>query len=526
MRSWSLAVVFFGSLLALPLACSDEERPLVNDLPGQEDGTGNLRDAGPGGDGAVQGDPASITHLSTNCGTVACGIMGIKRSGFQELADVSFVVKDSGGAPLTGIDVTFELESAPQGTAFLDPGSGTGGAASVTVKTDATGKATAKVESGVTLGVFSVVATVTGNTLQAKSPAIGIRGVTPANRGFTIQCANKNLAAYADNLPPKPLKTVCTVTLVDRFNNPVGKPTTINLKVEAGSIPSSVQSTPFNVTGANPEEGKATVEFNTVGAFPAVDVPALAGELSAGSMNQRDGLVTVLAYAAGEEAFDDNNSNGQWDAGENFVDQGEPFVDSNDNNQWDPGEFYADVAPSNGQYDAANGIWDKQTTIWTTTYILYSGFMTRLRVADSTDDDAYITSAFFPIGGSKRLLASFADARFNPPQAGSATSFAFTRTGTTRGNATATNSAALDGYGFELTRALYDADNAATPCSASLARCQWLTKFSFGGSPFTQGISVNVTGNAAPALNQTGAFTFSASVHGTPVEHSFPVTFE
>lgn len=133
------------------------------------------------------------------------------------------------------------------------------------------------------------------NTLQTKSPAIGVRGGTPANRGFTLQCGLKNLAAYVDPLLPKPLKTTCTATLIDRFNNPVGKPTTINLKVEAGAIPSSVQSTAFTPMGTNNEEGRAVVDFGTVGTFPALDVAAMAGEPSAGSVNQRDGLVTVLS---------------------------------------------------------------------------------------------------------------------------------------------------------------------------------------------------------------------------------------
>jgi hypothetical protein len=528
MRLSSLGLAFVGSLAVLPLACSSGDRPQVSEpddrtkIDGGRVGTdGGDTDEDAGDGGLVQGEPASIAHLSTICGTIACGIMGIKRSGFQELADVSFVVKDSVGKPVSGVEVTFELESPPQGTEFLDPGNG-GGGATVKIKTDAAGKATAKVQSGVTLGVFSVMATVNAG-LQAKSPAIGVRGVTPANRGFTLQCGLKNLAAYADALPPKPLKTTCTATLVDRFNNPVGKPTTINLKVEAGAIPSSVQSTPFNATGANPDEGKATVEFNTVGTFPALDVAPMAGEASLGSLNQRDGLVTVLAYVAGEEAFDDNNSNGQWDAGENFIDQGEPFVDSNDNNQWDPGEFYADVAPSNGKYDPPNMIWDKQTTIWTTTFILYSGLMSRSRIAD---DSGPVAAVNVPIGATKKVYASFADDRFNPPQAGAVTTFAFARSGGTRGGATAANEGVLDGYGFALSRALYDADNPSEGCSATVARCQWLTKFSFASTGFTLGTTATLTGAAGAPAASNQELTFTATVHGTKVEHKIGALFE
>lgn len=401
-----LAVV----IASAPVACSSgSARP---DAGGDVFGEGGLtpREGGlaDSSDAALPGVPADIAHFSTICGTTACGIMGIKKSGFQELADVSFIVKDSVGKPVSGVDVKFELESPPSGTEFLgDSGDGgTAGVSSVTIKTDSNGKATARVQSGVTLGVFVVTATVVGTNppLQAKSPAIGVRGVTPANRGFSLQCATKNLAAYIDPLPPHPLKTSCVITLVDRFNNPVGKPTTVNLKVEAGAIPSSVQSAPFNPAGSNTDEGKATVDFSTVGTFPPVDVTPQATEPSGPSGNQRDALVTVLAYVAGEEAFDDNNSNGQWDPGENFIDQGEPFVDANDNNVWDPGEFYADVAPSNGKYDPPNKVWDKQTTIWTTTYILYTGTMSQVEF----NPPGNITAT---VGSTQMITASFADAR-------------------------------------------------------------------------------------------------------------------
>jgi hypothetical protein len=532
MRIPSLTLALFGSLavLAAPLACSGVgERPPPG-ANGGSSGTGVFDSGGGGGgggdsgDAGEQGEPADIAHASTICGTVACGIMGIRKSGFQELADVSFVVKDSAGKPVSGVQVKFELESPPQGTEFLgdsaDGGTPSAGSSTVTIKTDATGKATARVQSGVTLGVFAVTASVNAN-LQAKSPAIGVRGVTPANRGFTLQCALKNLAAYADALPPKPLKTTCTATLVDRFNNPVGKPTTVNLKVEAGAIPSSVQSTAFNATGSNPDEGKASVEFSTVGTFPALDVPPLTGESSEQRPNQqifnpRDGLVTVLAYVAGEEAFDDNNSNGQWDVGENFIDQGEPFVDSNDNNQWDPGEFYADVAPSNGQYDPPNEKWDKQTTIWTTTYVLYSGYMVRSEIIDPAVN--------VPVGATKKVYASFADDRFNPPQSGAVTTYTFARTGV-RGGATAVFEPVLDGYGFALSRALYDATDPSVGCSATVARCQWLTKFSFG-TPYTLGTTATLTGAAAAGTGETAELTFGATVHGVKVEHTSTAFFQ
>ena len=527
--SFAVVGVLAALVAAAPLACSSGDAHPSPEVAGNggeggvTGGEGGLRDAG--ADVVAQGEPADIAHLSTICGTVACGIMGIKKSGFQELADVSFVVKDSVGKPVSGVPVTFELESPPQGTEFLGDSGADGGAGvpTVTIKTDSAGKATARVQSGVTLGVFTVKASVTP-TLQARSPAIGVRGVTPANRGFNLQCTNKNLAAYVDPLPPHLWKTSCTVTLIDRFNNPVGKPTTINLKVEAGAIPSSVQSTAFSPTGTNADEGKAVVDFSTIGAFPPKDVPPMAGERSgvnalnnALTDNPRDGLVTILAYVAGEEAFDDNNSNGKWDPGENFIDQGEPFVDRNDNNVWDAGEFYADVAPSNGQYDPPNKVWDKQTTIWTTTYILYTGIMTR---SAYTIDSPLVA----PVLSSQQLYVGFADDRFNPPPAGATTVFTFSRTGT-RGAVTTTFEPQLETYGFDLTRALYDGDNPGVACDPTIARCEWLTKFNFIPN-FVTGIKATVNGAATAGVGETDTLTFSAAVNSTKVDHAYSVNFQ
>lgn len=538
MRLRSLALYgFFAVVAAVPVACGGGggPRPAAGTIDDEGGGDSSLKNNNSGdsgktdaGDAAEQREPANVEWTSTICGTVACGIMGIRKSGFQELADVSFTVKDSDGDPVSGVDVVFELESPPQGTEFLS--GGTSGTPSITIKTDAKGIATARVQSGITLGVFTVKATV-GPTLTAKSPAIGVRGVTPANRGFSLQCGLKNMAVFADPLPPKPLKTNCTATLVDRFNNPVGKPTTINFKVEAGAIASSVQSTAFNATGTNAEEGKATVEFNSVGTFPPNNVAPLLtsgvmstgiessdGDSSAAGVNQRDGLVTILAYAAGEEAFDDNNSNGQWDAGENFIDQGEPFVDANDNNQWDPGEFYADVAPSNNQYDPPNGVWDKATTVWTTTYILYSGWLTRALV----EPDAVNV----PVLSTRTVRAYFSDDRWNRSQSGPATSYQFSRTGN-RGNAVSQFDAALDGYGFGLTRALYSASDFSVGCSAGIPKCVWLTKFQFTPVPaHFLGTTLTLTGAAVAGNAELAELTFRGTVNSVFVEKKSTALFE
>lgn len=536
MRLSPLTLAFFGSLAALaaPLACSGGERPAAGENGGG--GGNNVYDSGGGGssdsgDAGEQGEPADIAHLSTICGARACGIMGTQKSGFQELADVSFIVKDSAGKPVSGVQVKFELESPPQGTAFLGDSASAGGS-SVTIATDVAGKATARVQSGITLGVFTVVASV-NTTLQARSPAIGVRGVTPSNRGFTLQCANRNLAAWTSASPDEALllTTTCTVTLVDRFNNPVGKQTSVNLKVEAGTIASSVLSTEFNPSGSNAEEGKASVVFSTAGTFPPVDVSPtpnepfetqvikIMGQDVEKTLNPRDGLVTILAYVVGEEAFDDNNANGMWDPGERFYDQGEPFVDTNDNNQYDESEFYIDLAPENEKYDPPNGVWDRQTTIWTNAFIMYSGAMTRALITPASVNVA--------VGATEKVNAGFSDERFNPPPPGGASSFVFSRSPAVgRGSMTVAYPPILDGYGgITLGRALYDAENTVQSCTPNSPRCVWLTRISYK-SPYIRGAEVTLTGAPAAGTGESATLVYDTTVQGVPARHTSSAFFQ
>ena len=151
---------------------------------------------------------------------------------------------------------------------------------------------------------------------------------------------------------------------------------------EAASV-GKVTSTPaYDPSSPAPDLGIATQIFNTLGSGLPFDVAPNPGEPSSDLgapdvcgvqvHNPRDGLLTVIAIADGEEAFFDSNGNGVYDPGEPFIDQGEPFVDQNDSGAWDPGEWFLDVN-GNGKYDGPNGVWDAATKIWTQTVVVYTG---------------------------------------------------------------------------------------------------------------------------------------------------------
>ncbi|HLT32080.1 MAG TPA: Ig-like domain-containing protein, partial [Myxococcaceae bacterium] len=435
---------------------------------------------------------ASITHTGTKCGGSNCTVMGIRSSGFNETANVTFNVKDAQGRPAAGIPVQFSITNPPAETTV-----------SPTAVTDAAGNATANVVAGPTTGVFAVRAVVIDGLVSTTSDSIGIRGAKPSNQGFALTCTHKNIATFA-NTPlsdPRQFSIDCTVKVVDRHGNPVGTGTPVSLLVEAGSVPASTSTTAYSPTGNNANEGVGTFKLSTLGgSYPPVDVAPLeadpnqlprprmaepSGEDFALIRNPRDGFVTLMASVRGEEFFDDANSNGTWDPGEQFIDQGEPFVDSNDNGVWDPGERYVDQAPANGRWDGPNGMWDSDTTIWTETRILFTGYPD-LRWSHAASEYSGDTEPLQFAGAcangegleretSTQIWASFLDLNLNRLQHANS-SFSATRANGTKGTVAKASETNLDGFGFTWNRLLVRPTDGAT-CVPADPVCQWRIVF-------------------------------------------------
>lgn len=372
-----------------------------------------------------------IIHNATTCGGQGCAIMGYKGTGFNEQAQVSFKVTDASGAVVPGAAVDFAIVNGPAGTTCNPTG-----------VTNASGITTTNVAAGAVPGTFTVRATVSGTVLSVESATIGIRGAKAANKDFVVQCDKRNIPAYT-NYPLAPdLQVNCQVKLVDRFNTAVGTGQAVNIRVETGTAPSTVQTQAFVAGGNNTSEGRGSFTFNTLVAdWAPVDVAPFDEDpnqlplprakeprhqvSSALTRNPRDGLVTILAYVRGEEYFQDTNNNGQYDLGEKFYDSGEPLVDSNDNGVWDPGELFIDANQDN-VWNGPNGVWDEVTTIWTEARILYTDYPTYL--ADPSppvgsyweEPQAFSrlsTYAFgsLPKGGSAVVSVFFRDKNFNLP---------------------------------------------------------------------------------------------------------------
>lgn len=445
-----------------------------------------------------------VSHISTSCGSSAnCTLMGVKQSGYNEVAQVVFRVTDAMGRPAEGIPVTFSASSLPSG-ATLTP----------SAISNAAGDVTASVQSGGVLGTFTIVAVVIPGSVQGSSPTLAIRGARPANKQFRLVCTTNNLAAYKAPDPPLVQNTTCTVRLVDRNNNPVGTGLPVSLKVEAGTVGNSVATAPYS--NNNPNEGSGTFTFDTVGGtWPPVDTEPFGAEPSqalfsreaepsrvSGSRtrNPRDGLITIMAYVVGEEHFDDDNANGVYDLGERFVDQGEPFVDSNDNNVWDPGEIMVPELVNgvdNGVWDGPNGVYDRNKIIWTETKLLMTNNAEPgLGTIEGT------SPGFCPSGVPKGSATEFSvylpDMNLNRVIGGA--SLSFSRVGTRGAVSWQPNATLIDDYGFEFDRIRVNADAPTQLCvEGTTIRCMWKSVFGSWGRGFVS--KLRVTG--APTTDMT-----------------------
>jgi hypothetical protein len=489
------------------------------------DATVMVPDASDAGDGAFDAEAeaeagpevSTISWSLTKCGAGPCSIMGLKTSGFNEQALVSFKAVDINGFPVSGVPVSFRIDNPPTGTTTTPSGI-----------TDGSGLATATVQSGTSVGSFIVKASITvkGTLIEVDSPTIGVRGAKPSNRGFNFSCGTLNVGAYASQAPPRIMSVVCGVRLVDRFNNPVGTGTTVNFKSEAGSIPASIGSKLYDPGGTNAEEGTAAVTFSTQGPFPPIATDAFTADLTQYpngrpaepkwvdgqiTRNPRDGLLTVIAYTRGEESFDDNNNNGTWDTGEQFIDEGETRGDANDNGTLDVGAGYVDES-GDGQWNGPNGKWDINKNIWAEAHILYTngaaGANSSWTLGAITVPRAALVSNSYTFRDlNMNVLASDVPLAPGTPGKGTVASF--------------TPAAFPDSFGMTIERLLVDATTLGE-CKTTTARCKFRTVF----TSWPTGVTGMVTFKGA-ALDNTdppfsGTFPMFAGPFGIQMNLTVP----
>lgn len=115
--------------------------------------------------------------------------------------------------------------------------------------------------------------------------------------------------------------TKLTFTAADANGHPAGVGRVVRFRTEAGTI------VPECVLTLSADKGASQCSVTLTTAFKG----------PTGTQ------VTVLAWMEGEEAYEDVNGNGRYDAGERFWDAGRPFLDVNENDVFDPSAGDVDV---------------------------------------------------------------------------------------------------------------------------------------------------------------------------------------
>ncbi len=224
-------------------------------------------------------------------------------------------------------------------------------------------------EGGKSGTVSAAYTTINGLPLDASIPVSIAPGGIPSGKYLSAQCDVQNAQALNANGgvydPDMPIR--CTLSIKDSFGKAVPI-ADIRVVAESGC---SIEPNKEQDTGS-------THVFTLKADCVPADVEPMDGEpnhMFGGIIhNPRDGLLTILFYVHGQEGFNDSNANGIYDPGEGFVgqDQPEPFLDINDDGQWNPGEDFIDNN-NNGQWDPADGRWNDDTWIWTSTRIMFTG---------------------------------------------------------------------------------------------------------------------------------------------------------
>jgi adhesin/invasin len=396
-------------------------------------------------------------------------VIGLKGSGQTEVSVIVFNLKDINGKPVAdGTAVSFSM-SGPSGGKLPDNGGEYIGDLDSTptqaTGSTASGSVSVNLHSGSVSGIVRITASTdigSGTTISAVSTAVSIGGGIPSAAHFTVSTDQYNLAGLAFVNKTANI----TATLADRFGNyNVLTGTSVSFYAESGAVNRSattdakgIATSPFRTQAPDPAhvdcQAWETSLITTLNARYGLAVPACTKDTA----HPRNGWASIMVAVRGEEAFDDRNGNGIYDAGEPFTDtQQEAYIDKDDSGARNDGtgsapfeEFIDDNG--NGSYDGANGVWDSNKTIFQNITLLITGGPTYIR---------FDTAGGFniPNGSSKTFRVLVADANLNPLSSGSTVTISSTA-GTLTGLISYTFPNAFQQGPTELTVVLSDSDTA------------------------------------------------------------------
>ena len=275
-----------------------------------------------------QGTPDAIEFVSASPTLVS-----IKGAGGDETSVVTFLVTDTAGDPIEGVNVYFSIDTSAGGVSL----------ANTSDKSNADGVASTIVQAGTVATPLRVRASVPSLSGDTVSDVITVStGVADYN----------SLSLVLDNVNPDSwawdgATVQATMRMGDIYNNPPADGTLVKFYTEGGVIGTTCTTV----------DGACSVTWT------GTEPRALEGP--------RAGVSTILAVVTGAESFQDVNGNGVFDDGDGFRlvdtyvngklkeadDRPEPYLDENENGIYDVGEFYVDFN-NNKKRDLADGLYN------------------------------------------------------------------------------------------------------------------------------------------------------------------------
>ena len=224
----------------------------------------------------------------------------LANSGGPTQAVAEFKVVNARGEALPGQEVLLSLKTLNGGIPKASLGA-VGSVTSINVTTNADGKVSVPVFSGtVPTNVVVNAALVSNPLVQTDSSVLAIASGRPAQARVSLSL--EKFSIEGANVDGE--SSTVTMSLADRQGNPVPDGTAVNFVTEGG-----VMIPPVCTTGAIAGDSRCSVTIRSQNPRPA------------------NGLVSILAYVAGEEDFVDANFNNVYDCGEAFSDLGTAYRD-------------------------------------------------------------------------------------------------------------------------------------------------------------------------------------------------------
>lgn len=261
-------------------------------------------------------EPRTIQFVSATPEVIAP--QGLGTESRPEYSKFIFRVLDKAGNPLAHADVSFSLD-ANADDLILYPAS---------VRSGPDGLVETTVWSGPVIRSAVVSATLNATGASNQSSAIKVGAGLPDQDSFSISADNYNPEGWDYDGVPVDI----TVRFSDHDRNSAPDGTLVTFKASGGSIDLAGQA-------CQTVDGACTVRW--ISQNPRPD----------------NGRVIILAYALGEESFEDLDGDRLFGLGEQHHDLPEAFLDLNESGRWDEGEPFIDF-DGNGEYSHGDGIYN------------------------------------------------------------------------------------------------------------------------------------------------------------------------